>query len=100
TPLTKIRAQSYSISKEQLSAEGRQAVEAMERSVSSMDRLIDNLMAYTLLMANKYKFEPKQMDILRFVREHLATWYPVFEKEGFEVEADLQPMKEQLWSID
>ena len=64
----------------------------MESSVVSMDRLIDNLMAYTLLMANKYQYAPRSTDVLRFVREHLATWYPLFEREGFEVDVDLAPL--------
>jgi len=100
TPLTKVRAQAYTIGKESLSGDGRQAIEAMERSVVNMDRLIDNLMAYTLLMANKYKLEARQVDILRFVKEHLATWYPLFEKEGFEVEVELEKLEHPSWTID
>ncbi|GFR37397.1 hypothetical protein PRECH8_06930 [Insulibacter thermoxylanivorax] len=100
TPLTKIRAQAFTINKENLSAEGRRAIEAMESSVVSMDRLIDNLMAYTLLMANKYQYAPRSTDVLRFVREHLATWYPLFEREGFEVDVDLAPLRVSHWEID
>lgn len=100
TPLTKIRAQAYTIGKQFLDTEGRQAIEAMERSIVNMDRLIDNLMAYTLLMANKYRLDARPMDILRFVKEHLVTWYPLFEKEGFEVEVDLEKIGHSTWTID
>ncbi|UZM99364.1 hypothetical protein OL548_03000 [Lysinibacillus sp. MHQ-1] len=78
TPLTKVRAQSYSISKEALSEEGTHALRAMETSIVNIDALIENLMSYTLLMSSKYKFEPKEINVIRFVREHLTTWYPVF----------------------
>jgi signal transduction histidine kinase len=100
TPLTKMRAQTHSISREKLSVEGRQAIQAMESSVDNMDRLIDNLMSYTLLMGNKLKFQPRPVDIVRFVREHTATWYPVFEKEQFEIDVQLQPLLENTWQID
>ncbi|MBT2689671.1 HAMP domain-containing histidine kinase [Bacillus sp. ISL-47] len=99
TPLTKINAQTYSIAKEDLSPEGKQAVKALENSIVNIDRLIENLMSYTLLMASKHKLELKEMDAVRFVRESLASWYPVFEKEGFETVIDLQPFEEK-WLAD
>jgi len=100
TPLTKIRAQAYTLGIHPLTEEGRKAIEAMEQSIVNMDHLIDNLMAYTLLMANKYRQEAKQVDIIRFVKEHLATWYPLFEKEGFEVEVELGAVGHPVWTID
>lgn len=100
TPLTKVRAHVYSIGQENLSNEGQQAVQSMESSVVNMDRLIENLMSYTLLMANKYKYEPKPVDIVRFVREHVATWYPAFEKASFEIDIELQPLQVGVWHID
>src|SRR5690606_20954746 len=100
TPLTKVRAHVYSIGQEKLSSEGQRAVQSMESSVVNMDRLIENLMSYTLLMANKYKYEPKPVDIVRFVREHVATWYPAFEKESFEIDIELQPLQVGVWNID
>lgn len=100
TPLTKIRAQTYSIGKENLSEEGKQAVKALEASVADTDRLIDNLMSYTLLMASKYKLELKEIDVVRHVRECLASWYPVFEKEGFDIEIDLDSFENNKWMID
>ncbi|WP_217581853.1 sensor histidine kinase KdpD [Lysinibacillus sp. GbtcB16] len=100
TPLTKVRAQSYSISKETLSEEGKQALRAMETSIVNIDALIENLMSYTLLMASKYKFEPKEINAIRFVREHLTTWYPVFEREGFTIDIELQAFEHQEWCVD
>lgn len=100
TPLTKIRAQSYSVSKEVKSEDGKQAIKAMETSIVNIDALIENLMSYTLLTASKYKFEAKEINVIRFVREQMTTWYPVFEKEGFEINIELQPFEKNEWRID
>ncbi|WP_155593354.1 sensor histidine kinase [Lysinibacillus cavernae] len=100
TPLTKVRAQSYSLSKEALSGEGKQALKAMETSIVNIDALIENLMSYTLLMASKYKLEPKNINVIRFVREHLTTWYPVFEREGFTIDIELQAFEHNEWHVD
>lgn len=100
TPLTKIRAQSYSVSKEVLSEDGKLAIKAMETSIVNIDALIENLMSYTLLMASKYKFEPKDINIIRFVREQMTTWYPVFEKENFEIDIELHSFEKNEWQID
>ncbi|WP_370221422.1 histidine kinase dimerization/phospho-acceptor domain-containing protein [Cytobacillus sp.] len=99
TPLTKINAQTYSIAKENLSPGGKQAVKALETSIVNIDRLIENLMSYTLLMASKHKQELIELDAVRFVRESLASWYPVFEKESFEVNIELEPF-EVKWLTD
>ncbi|MDF2036982.1 HAMP domain-containing sensor histidine kinase [Cytobacillus oceanisediminis] len=99
TPLTKINAQTYSIAKENLSPEGKRAVKALETSIVNIDRLIENLMSYTLLMASKHKQELTELDAVRFVREIMASWYPVFEKEGFEVVIELEPFEEK-WLAD
>ncbi|MCM3403504.1 HAMP domain-containing sensor histidine kinase [Cytobacillus oceanisediminis] len=99
TPLTKINAQTYSIAKEKLSSEGKQAVKALETSIVKIDRLIENLMSYTLLMASKHKQELTELDAVRFVRESMASWYPVFEKESFEVIIELEPFQEK-WQAD
>ncbi|WP_010274258.1 sensor histidine kinase [Paenibacillus senegalensis] len=100
TPLTKLRANTYSLTKEQLTPEGSQAVQAIEASIVSIDRLMENLMAYTLLMASKLNYEPEQTDVLRLVREVVASWYPVLEKEGFEIVVDLHPLNQPMWEID
>ncbi|WP_341302482.1 HAMP domain-containing sensor histidine kinase [Lysinibacillus sp. FSL H8-0500] len=100
TPLTKVRAQAYSISKEHLSPEGEQAVKALEGSLMNIDSLMENLMSYTLLMASRFSYQPQEIDIVRFMREHLATWYPVFEKEGFLIDIDLIAFIDNKWIVD
>ncbi|MGG0658725.1 sensor histidine kinase [Rummeliibacillus pycnus] len=100
TPLTKIRAQTFTICKEELSQEGKQAVKALEKSVINIDHLVENLMSYTLLMSSKYKFDPFEVDVVRLIRECIASWYPVFEKTGFTVDVELQPFENHQWHID
>src|SRR5699024_9000925 len=94
TPLTKISAQTYSLAKADVTPEVKQTVKALEMSIRDIDRLMENLMSYTLLAASKYKYSPKEIDVIRFVRESLASWYPVLEKEEFEIEIELQSLKE------
>src|SRR5699024_1066027 len=100
TTLTKIRSQAYSLGKEHLTEDGERAVQALEASVADTDRLIENLMSYTLLMASKYQYEQKEVDVVRYVRECLASWYPVFEREGFEIDIELDSFVKNKWMID
>jgi signal transduction histidine kinase len=100
TPLTKIRAHAYTLGKEALTPLARQAVDTIEQSVSKMDRLIENLMAYTLLNAKKLKYEPAPTDVVRLARSFIATWYPVFEKEGFSIDVQLDDLEQKHWNVD
>ncbi len=100
TPLTKINAQTYKIVRQDVSDGSKQAIHALEASVEDIDKLIENLMSYTLLMASKYKLDIQEVDIVRFARERIATWYPVFEKEGFEINVELEPLHDSVWHVD
>lgn len=100
TPLTKIRANTYTLTKEDLTNQGRQSVESMEKSIKTLDRLIENLMSYTLLKASRYNITLELIDITRIVRKSLASWYPLFEQEGIVVHAQLEEMKDKKWLID
>ncbi|GIP18475.1 hypothetical protein J40TS1_41170 [Paenibacillus montaniterrae] len=100
TPLTKLRANAYTISKHELPAPVATAAQSMEGSVRQIDELVDNLLAYTLLIGERYRMELKHVAINRFLREHLASWYAAFEQEDFEVEIKLGEMKQPEWMID
>ena len=101
TPLTTIRAHSYSLSKEQLSEEGQQSMLIIDKKIAYVSRLIDNLLSYTLLAAGKYSYNPESVNVTRLVREAIAAWYPHFEKEDFEIEIDLnEEEKEVVWFVD
>ena len=100
TPLTKIQSNAYSLTKLDLPIESKQAVQSLQRSVEQIDLLIENLMSYTLLMSHKYRLEIKDVQMIRFLREHLATWYASFEKADFEIDVSLDGMQEFVWQAD
>lgn len=100
TPLTKINAQAFTLQKMDLPPEAKRSLQLASKSIEDVDKLIENLMSYTLLMASKYKQKLETVDITRYVRQYLATWYPVFEKEGFEVEIDISPFEQNTWEMD
>lgn len=100
TPLTKINAQAFTLQKMDLPKEAKDSLKLTSTSIEDVDKLIENLMSYTLLMASKYKREVKKIDMTRYVRQYLATWYSVFEQKGFEVDIDIAPFEQNTWEID
>ncbi|MEJ8304897.1 HAMP domain-containing sensor histidine kinase [Saccharibacillus sacchari] len=99
TPLTVIRSHAYSLESEPLGERGQQSLRLMSRKLDDLGGLIDNLLSYTLIAAGRYPMRLEETDILRIVRTAAAQWYPVFEKEGMEVEADL-PDEALFWNVD
>ncbi|MBE4907596.1 HAMP domain-containing histidine kinase [Bacillus luteolus] len=99
TPLTVLRSNLYSLKKEVQSKKSIELVETMDDKISYVADLIENLLSYTLLLSGKYPYEPQQINIVRLVRNHIATWYSVLEDEGFVVDIDL-PEKGLFWEID
>ena len=99
TPLTAIRGHAYALQKEPLSPRGKDSLHLIENKVDLLSRLLENLLSYTLLSAGKYTLQRKETDMIRLIRESMAGWYPVFEKEGFTVDVDL-PEKTLIWNID
>ncbi|HZG84754.1 HAMP domain-containing sensor histidine kinase [Paenibacillus sp.] len=99
TPLTAIRGHAHRLGQEADGAESRESAALIDRKIGQMDRLIDNLLSYTLLSAGKYPYRPQPTDVVRLARMSVAGWYPVFEREGFEVDVDL-PDRPVLWEID
>lgn len=100
TPLTKINAQAYTLQKMNLPKEAKHSLKLATTSIEDVDKLIENLMSYTLLIASKYKIELKEIDMARFLRQYLASWYPAFEKEGFNVDIDIEPFEKNAWEVD
>ncbi len=99
TPLSTLRAHSYSLSKETLSLQGQESLKVIDKKMEYLNSLIENLLSYTLLMAGKYQYTPKLLDMNRVLRAHIATWYPIFEKEKLEVDIQLTDQTFQ-WEID
>lgn len=99
TPLTSIRAHAYSLKEESLSSKGQTSILLIDHKVTYVNRLIENLMSYTLLTAGKYNYTPKKIDIHNLLRLLVASWYPVFEQEGFQIEVNLLEEK-VFWNVD
>lgn len=99
TPLTTIRGHAHRLQQEGLTPEGKASLELMDRKIAYLDQLIDNLLSYTLLSAGKYPYHPTAVDMSRLARNVMASWYPVFEKEGFEIELDV-PDRAIRWTVD
>ncbi|SDZ64497.1 Signal transduction histidine kinase [Evansella caseinilytica] len=99
TPLSTLRAHTYSLSHEQLSAEGKTSLQVMDKKIEYLNNLIENLLSYTLLMAGKYNYTLQKTDINRILRASVATWYPIFEREQLEVDIQLAESSFS-WDID
>ncbi|MGM1022076.1 MAG: sensor histidine kinase [Bacillota bacterium] len=99
TPLTVVRSHLYTLDAENLSSRGKQSITLMENKLKDLGSLIDNLLTYNLLSSGKYTLNNEPRDILRLVRECAASWYPVWEKEGLEVDIDL-PEHSIVWKVD
>jgi signal transduction histidine kinase len=99
TPLTTIRGHAFRLRQEPLSDAGKQSLELIDRKIGYLDRLIDNLLSYTLLAAGKYPYHPQKIDIVRLTRTLFAGWYPVFEEEGYTIDIDL-PDHPVYWHTD
>lgn len=99
TPLTTIRGHAYSLRKETVSIKGKESLDIIENKSDYLAKLIENLLSYTLLSAGKYPMKIVKLDVLRTVRMAAASWYPVFEKDGFEVDVCL-PDSALIWHVD
>ncbi|WP_440115766.1 HAMP domain-containing sensor histidine kinase [Paenibacillus sp. QZ-Y1] len=99
TPLTVIRGHMHALNKEALSEQGVGSLNRMEAKMEDLGGLIDNMLSYNLLTSGKYTLKLEEKDIFRVVRETAAAWYPVWEKEQFEIDIDL-PEEPLIWHMD
>ncbi|MFI2856088.1 sensor histidine kinase [Paenibacillus sp. JSM ZJ436] len=99
TPLTVIRSHIFSMEQEALSINGRKSLHLMESKIQDLGALIDNLLSYSLLTSGKVLLQREPLDLLRLVRECAAAWYPLWEKEGIELDIELQDGA-WVWRID
>ncbi|MDO7906760.1 HAMP domain-containing sensor histidine kinase [Paenibacillus sp. JX-17] len=99
TPLTVVRSHLYSLQKEPISPAGKDSLQLMESKLDSLGGMIDNLLSYNLLVSGRYTLHRSRQDILRLVRECAAAWYPLWEREGFEVDIEL-PDEQLIWDVD
>ncbi|NUU76077.1 HAMP domain-containing sensor histidine kinase [Paenibacillus xylanilyticus] len=99
TPLTVIRGHMHALNKEALSDKGSSSLARMEAKMDDLSGLIDNMLSYNLLASGKYTLKLEEKDVLRIVRETAAAWYPVWEKEQFDIDIDL-PDEPLIWRVD
>lgn len=86
TPLTAMRAQMSSFDQNEYAKE----VRTMNNNIDDISHLIDSLLAFSLLSANKHPYEEENINLSRHLRSYIANWYLVFEEEGFTVDVDIQ----------
>lgn len=99
TPLTVIRGHAYSLGQESLSEKGAQSLAVIDDKIRYLGQLIENLLSFSLLTAGKYPYQPEQVDVVRELRTITASWYPVLENEGFEVDVRLSEQT-IYWQLD
>ncbi|PAF29309.1 HAMP domain-containing sensor histidine kinase [Paenibacillus sp. 7516] len=99
TPLTVIRGHMHALHKEALSDKGISSLSRMESKMDDLSGLIDNMLSYNLLASGKYTLKLEEKDVFRIVRETAAAWYPVWEKEQFDIDIDL-PDEPLIWRVD
>lgn len=98
TPLTVIRGHTFTLKNEISSENGKHSLGIINDKITFMGELIDNLSSFSLLAAGKLPLHKKSCDILKIIRSSLTAWYPIFEKEHFTIDIDLQENIE--WEID
>ncbi|WP_339288934.1 HAMP domain-containing sensor histidine kinase [Paenibacillus sp. FSL E2-0201] len=99
TPLTVIRSHIHVMTKESLTPKGQQSLQLMDERIADLSVLIENLLSYNLLSSGRITLKPERKDVLRLLRESAAAWYPVWEKEGFEIDIDLEA-EPLIWMVD
>ncbi|WP_454192716.1 sensor histidine kinase [Paenibacillus sp. Marseille-Q7038] len=101
TPLTVIRGHVHALSKEPLTDKGKESLVLIEGKMDDLGGLIDNLLSYNLLASGKYTMKLEPVNVLRMVRESVAAWYPVWEKENFDMVIDIDDEEESVvWKVD
>ncbi|MHA6532276.1 sensor histidine kinase [Paenibacillus sp. BAC0078] len=99
TPLTVIRSHLHVLGKEALTPRGQESLKLMDERIESLGGLIENLLSYNLLSSGRMKLNLERKDVLRLLRESAAAWYPLWEKEGFQIEIDLEA-EPLYWIVD
>ncbi|MEK5277102.1 MULTISPECIES: HAMP domain-containing sensor histidine kinase [Paenibacillus] len=99
TPLTVIRSHIHVMTKEDLTSKGKQSLQLMDERIADLSVLIENLLSYNLLNSGRVTLKLERKDVLRLLRESAAAWYPVWEKEGFDIDINLEA-EPLFWRVD
>ncbi|MNC44753.1 Alginate biosynthesis sensor protein KinB [compost metagenome] len=94
-----IRSHLHILGKEQLTAPAQESLKLMDDRIESLSVLIENLLSYNLLSSGRITLKLERKDILRLLRESAAAWYPLWEKEGFQIDIELEG-EPLYWNVD
>lgn len=100
TPLTILRGHINRLHKESISPEGQDSLTEMDHTITRTGDLMEDLFSYTLLTSGKDPFVPVSTDIARLVRAAVAAWYPVFEEQDIQIDAELPADHTFYWDAD
>ena len=99
TPLTVIRQHVHSVRSNPAASQEQTSLSIIDHKLDEVDKLMDNLLSYSLLSAGKYPINIQSIDITEEVRNRVAEWYPIFEAKDFDVVVEL-PDCPILWNVD
>lgn len=99
TPLTVIRQHVHSVRSNPAASQEPTSLSIIDHKLDEVDKLMDNLLSYSLLSAGKYPINIQSIDITEEVRNRVAEWYPIFEAKDFDVVVEL-PDCPILWNVD
>ncbi|AIQ52202.1 HAMP domain-containing sensor histidine kinase [Paenibacillus sp. FSL R7-0331] len=100
TPLTILRGHVIRLNKESVSSDGQSSLAEMDLTITRAGELMDDLFSYTLLTSGKQPFVPASTDIGRLVRASVAAWYPIFEEQDIQIDADIRAEDTFYWEAD
>ncbi|KKI90461.1 histidine kinase [Bacillus sp. SA1-12] len=99
TPLTVIQQHAYTVQTDPSSPKAIKSIDIIIKKLNDVGKLLENLLTYTLLSAGKHPIKRENIDVIEVLHHAVVEWYPVLEKEGFQVEIDL-PDHALIWKVD
>ncbi|MGM7722250.1 HAMP domain-containing sensor histidine kinase [Metabacillus sp. Hm71] len=99
TPLTVIQQHVYTVQTNPSSPKAIKSIDIIIKKLKDVGQLLENLLTYTLLSAGKHPIKLENIDVIEVLHHSVVEWYPVLEKEGFQVEIDL-PDYVLIWKVD
>lgn len=99
TPMTVIQQHAYTVQRNPSSPQATKSMQIIINKLNDIGKLLDNLLTYTLLSAGKHPIKREMIDVIEELHHAAVEWYPVLEKEGFEVAIDL-PDQALNWNVD
>lgn len=99
TPLTVIQQHAYTVQSNPSSPKSAESMKIIINKLDILGKLLENLLTYTLLSSRKYPIDVKSTDVVEELRHTIAEWYPIFEKEGFQIDIKLSDHVLN-WKID